>query len=200
MNNIRKDNSKKDGLYIIEVVDVSDKEKNYIIMGHSGRAYETKITNKPSCSCPDFKYRRKRCKHIYFVLIRAMKVEKKNEDKIEFTNNDIEIMFNNIPQVMNNLYVTKDIEKKYHDLKTHQKEHKIIKMKPTSDEMCPICLDDLENGDIIDFCKYSCGKPIHMECFGMWTKKHTHNCLFCGSGWNQKVDDEYINLMDNLVI
>ena len=69
-------------------------------------------------------------------------------------------------------------------------------MKDTAD-LCPICLDDLENGTELDYCKYSCGKPIHTICFKMWAKKKSKTCVFCRENWEgvKKQDAGYINLL-----
>ena len=67
-----------DNLYLVESIPQNSKEEKkriYLIMGSTGNVYSVVITNKPTCTCPDFRQRKKRCKHIYFVLIRIMKVE-----------------------------------------------------------------------------------------------------------------------------
>lgn len=186
LKNIRKENSKKDGLYIIEVADVDEHSKKYVIMGHSGKVYETLITNKPSCSCPDFKYRRKRCKHIYFILLKAMKVKADDTDNPEYTDDDIENMFNKIPPAMDHLYVNDYMHNKYEKAKKEAKNKGkviVVEMKST-DDSCLICLDDLENGEELDYCKYSCGKPIHSLCFKMWTSKRPNCCIICKADWD----------------
>ena len=60
------------------------------------------------------------------------------------------------------------------------------------DDMCPICLDDLDNGEELEYCKYSCGKAIHKMCFQMWFHKNSIKCLFCGANFNKT----YINLLN----
>jgi hypothetical protein len=60
-------------------------------------------------------------------------------------------------------------------------------------DLCPICLDNLDNSEPLDYCKYSCGKAIHSECFKMWSKKFNNKCLYCKKPWNN-IESEYINL------
>jgi hypothetical protein len=85
--------------------------------------------------------------------------------------------------------------------KKYENKKKVCEGKETQqksiDDLCPICLDDLENGDEIDFCKYSCGKSVHSECFEMWAKSKGPNCVFCRESW-LKVNDSttYINLLN----
>lgn len=188
MDRLRKERGKKQPLYLIETVDTDkDSIKEYMVMGLTGNVYSVQIKNKPECSCPDHQTRHRRCKHIYFILIRVMKVTQDNEDKEEFTDSDLETMFSNIPDVTNNLYVDTDKREKYNKLKGVTSGAK----KKDTDDVCPICLDDLENGEELDYCKYSCGKPIHKECFDMWCKKRATSCVFCRADWFQK---KYINL------
>ena len=55
-----------------------------------------------------------------------------------------------------------------------------------------------ENGEEeIDYCKFSCGKPIHKTCFAMWCKKKAANCVYCSAPWEGKKlsESDYINLL-----
>ena len=61
--------------------------------------------------------------------------------------------------------------------------------------MCPICLDDLNNGEELDNCKYSCGKAIHIECYKLWSNKKEKKCIFCKTDWEKKSKSDYINLL-----
>ena len=63
-----------------------------------------------------------------------------------------------------------------------------------TDDICGICFDDLDNGDTLDYCKYSCGKPIHLECFEMYCEKKGKKCINCNSSWEKIITETYINL------
>ena len=62
-------------------------------------------------------------------------------------------------------------------------EQKEVKQKFEKDDVCPICLDPLENGKELDYCKYSCGQTIHKKCFSMWEKSKGGICVFCRGKW-----------------
>jgi len=186
----RKNRGIKQNLFLIETKDIDQKSKQYTVMGSTGNVYNVTIKNSPKCSCPDNKYRYRRCKHIYFILIKVMKVKKEEEDKRRFNDNDLEEMFKRIPEITNSLMVDGDIYNKYQNMN----QQKIT--KKSLDDICPICLDDLENGEELDYCKYSCGKSVHSQCFGMWIKaRNKKTCVFCRQIWEKNIND-YINLIN----
>lgn len=172
-------------LYLVESIDrTTNMEKEYVIMGSTGNVYNVVIKNEPICTCPDYKQRKNRCKHIYFVLIKIMNV--KEPDMELYDNDELKKMFKRIPQITNFLKVSDDIKKSYDKLK-----NKKITQKDLNDS-CPICLDDLSNGEKLITCRYSCGRHVHELCFQMYNKnKENKECLYCKHSLDL---DTYINL------
>ena len=170
-------------LFLIETIEKKDDlSREYVIMGSTGNVYNITITNNPTCTCPDYLTRSSRCKHIFFVLVRIMKVI--DPDKKIYTDNDLNVMFNNIPDITNLLCVdniTKDIYSR----------SKNTCVTIHEDDICPICLDDIQNGEDYEFCTARCGKCVHKLCFTMWCKINPPNCLICKSQWGAQ---KYINL------
>ena len=163
-----------DNIYLIESFPPEEDnpyERNYLIMGNSGNTYTVTISNEPSCTCPDFITRGNRCKYIFFVLIRIMNVDDYEEE--EYSDYELEQMFLNIPEVAKNLMYNGE----------NPIEQKEVNQKFEKDDICPICLDPLENGKELDYCKYSCGKTIHKKCFTMWEKSKGGICVFCRGKW-----------------
>ena len=161
-----------DNIYLIESYPPEEEnERKYLIMGNSGNTYKVKISNFPSCTCPDYKIRRNRCKHIYFVLIRIMNIS--NYTDREYSDEELSQMFMNIPHISRNLIYKGE----------NNEEQKIVEQKFEKGDICPVCLDDLENGKELDYCKYSCGKTIHKKCFSMWEKSKGKVCVFCRGKW-----------------
>ena len=152
-----------DNIYLIESFPYleTENERTYLIMGSTGNVYTVIISNKSSCTCPDYRKRKKRCKHIYFVLIRIMKVE--NPEKKIFSNEELKEMFNNIPLITNNLIIDKNKREKFYEMTNKinlNKSKKKIEQKINDNDICPICLDSLNNGKELDYCKYSCGLNV----------------------------------------
>lgn len=176
-------------LFLIEVIDNNKKlEFKYIIMGSTGNVYQVCINNKPFCNCPDYKQRKNRCKHIYFVLIRIMNVI--DPDQEFYSNNELLLMFKNIPNVTNYLKISDDLKKNYDSLKNKKISEKDL------DDACPICLDDLLNDEKLITCKFSCGKHVHFDCYNMYNKnKLTKDCIYCKYSLDQ---EKYVNIT-NLV-
>ena len=163
-----------DNIYLIESLQPEEDypyERNYLIMGNSGNTYTVKISNMPSCTCPDYTTRGNRCKHIYFVLIRIMNIYNYTDE--EYSDEELAQMFLNIPDIAKNLMYQGE----------KPEEQKEVKQKFEKDDVCPICLDPLENGKELDYCKYSCGQTIHKKCFSMWEKSKGGICVFCRGKW-----------------
>ena len=83
-------------------------QREFIIMGSTGNIYNITIKDTPMCTCPDYVKRGNRCKHIYFVLVKIMRVSEINQEKDEYTKKDLVKMFNNIPKITKNLLASKD--------------------------------------------------------------------------------------------
>lgn len=183
----RKERGKTQQLYLVE----RKNDLDYLVMGSTGNIYSVSIQKQPQCTCPDYKQRKKRCKHIYFVLLRIMKV--KNEDQLEYSDADLIQMIKNIPEITKNLIVNKKVAEEY---KKIDSKTGLVEKNMDADDLCPICLDDLNNGQPIDYCKFSCGKCIHEACLKMWIQGSKSNkCLFCTQPWTKSHEQtEYVNL------
>ena len=163
-----------DNIYLIESLPPEEEfpyQRKYLIMGNSGKTYKVTISNSPRCTCPDHNFNHRRCKHIYFVLIRIMNISNYTESK--YSNEELTEMFSNIPEIANNLIYEGERP-------TEQKE---VSQKFEKGDICPVCLDPLENGKELDYCKYSCGKTIHKKCFSMWEISKGGICVFCRGKW-----------------
>ena len=198
----RKQRGKTQKIYLIECTPVSKYVKKYAVCGTSMNIYKVTIQKNPICTCPDHQTRHRRCKHIYFILLRVMKVKPKMEDVKEYTKKNLTSMFQNIPLITNNLIVQNNIINKYNRYKkagklSNSDDADKYKVKDMRDqEMCPICLDPIDNGEKVDYCKYSCGNPIHVTCFTMWTQRFPKNCVYCKANWDKDKNElKYVNLM-----
>ena len=84
MKNDRKIKGSSQNIFLIEtIMPESEKEKKFDVMGSTGNVYTVTIKDIPECTCPDFRLRNKRCKHIYFILIKVMKTHNEDEDIYE---------------------------------------------------------------------------------------------------------------------
>src|SRR5437016_13385833 len=56
--------------------DQKQDEFSYEVLGSTGSVYKVVLSVNPSCNCPDFLKRSKRCKHILFILHRYLGLPK----------------------------------------------------------------------------------------------------------------------------
>jgi len=200
MSEVRKSRGLQQKIYLIETIIPKDDllQREFIVMGSTNNVYHVSIKNKPTCTCPDYTTRYKRCKHIFFILLRIMKISKEDQDT--YSDEELNAMFTNIPKVIDYMCIDKDLKLKYDAKKKQLVNSTLIKdQKNLDDDCCPICLDDLTNGESLVFCKYSCGKNIHSNCFDMMNKKKENKdiiCVFCRHNWDLDPNQtsKYINL------
>lgn len=179
-------------LFLIESKEDSDTKWIFTITGSTGNIYDVTMTTYPSCTCPDHTTRHKRCKHIYFVMRRIMKCSDEDIDDEKYTDDELKEMFNQIPKKIEYTLSNDKIEK-YKKLKN--KTGTTVTARDT-DDICPICMDELTNGEELDYCKYSCGKNVHKACYELINKVSKKNtCVFCFQSWFLEKKD-YLNIND----
>jgi len=170
-------------IFLIETKEITDeKMREYVVIGSSYNVYNIVIKNIPTCTCPDYMTRKKRCKHIYFVMLRIMKII--DCDKKQYGDEELINMFKNIPEITNLLCVNNEVKDMYLKSKKSEKSEK-SEITIKTDDICPICLDDIQNGEDYEHCKSQCGKCVHVSCFKMWCVKNPSVCLMCRSPWNE---------------
>ena len=175
-------------LFLIETLEPKEeKVRQYVVMGSTGNVYTVTVTNVPTCTCPDHVTRGNRCKHIFFVLLRIMRVGEAEADVDVYSDQALGEMFSQIPDVTNALRVGGDVVGMY-----RAKTQSCVTKK--DDDLCPVCLEDIQNGEEYDYCRAECGKCVHKICFEMWCRKNPPKCLVCKSAWGEQ---KYINLSGN---
>lgn len=197
----RKSRGKVQKIYLVMTHEYSGDilERSYEVMGTTGNVYNVCIKTSPTCTCPDYTTRYKRCKHIYFVLSRIMKVKSDQEDIEEYTDDDLLDMFENIPQITENLRIDAHKMDKFKTL-IKNGNGEVVMRDICEEDVCPICLDYIfDCNEEITYCKYSCGNVIHKECFDKYTdhRNETAKCLYCHKKW-EKEDSKsnYFNLLN----
>ncbi len=168
-----------------------DPRFKFKVMGASGSAYKIKINNERiSCKCPDHTVRHSLCKHLLFILIRALN----QSDSIIYDSYFTSSSFRTIPETLVgcNEFIRKRELGEFTSVfkpnnNTDTNIPKIIR-KPYLDDSCPICCEDFSettNEDTL-WCKTSCGKSVHTNCFAMWhsTKGESVTCVHCRAKWD----------------
>ncbi len=195
LENPRKERGKAKNIFLIQTheYDPKIKERKYDIMGTTKNVYTVMINKVSTCTCPDYKQRHKRCKHIYFVLTQIMKVSAEREDIESYNNEELDDMFNKIPMITENLRVNAQCLQKY--LCKRNKKGEIEMKNVSEDDLCPVCLGDMmDESEEKTYCRYSCGSCIHTKCFAMFnSQREIIKCLFCQKDWVSE-KGEYVSL------
>ena len=147
-------------LYFIEEIIVDDTTRNYLIMGSTGNVYTVTISKSSKCTCPDYIKRKAKCKHIFFVLMKVLKVNPtlKKENLVNAFKKDLVID--------NKIILPKDKKDKYESIINSTAPNECD--RKLDNDICPICLDDIIDLKLAYYCKKSCGKNVHIECFNIF--------------------------------
>jgi hypothetical protein len=174
----RKNRALTQKLYLVN----NNENGNFAIMGSTGNVYNVSTNKLLTCTCPDYMTRKKRCKHIYFVLMRIFSV--KNPDAETFNETELSLILKN-----NEMCVSDELKNKYLSILN-------TNFIPNLDDLCAICLDELDNGEKILSCLQVCKKSVHADCYLMWKKMNkTNDCVYCKSNFVTNKDDlVYIKL------
>eukprot|EP00347_Sterkiella_histriomuscorum_P003657 403363451 len=75
------------------------------------------------------------------------------------------------------------------------KRDQVNRMILDKDEPCCVCHENMKNTDNLTFCKYGCGRNIHIDCIEVWVKHKLSNnqqitCPLCRTDWGQNVLEE----------
>ncbi|RHZ59183.1 hypothetical protein Glove_365g213 [Diversispora epigaea] len=167
-------------MYLIDHKEIDPTKREYTVLGPTGLVYTTVISKTLTCSCPDFASGF-HCKHLLFVLLRILKVDR-NSDLIfqkALVGFELKSIFNNSPNI-----VLQPNEMEVRQLKLlasrNQRNRKSIEGN------CQVCFDALGNQKILIWCE-ECGNNIHQECFTEWETSlpadQNVTCVYCRAEW-----------------
>ncbi len=99
----RKHRANTENIFLKEIKELDDYTREFNVVGSTGNNYKVTVGRKITCQCPDFtgKSMQRQCKHIYYILNKILNCDSSMEDKDEYTNDDLDILFNrNKPTVV----------------------------------------------------------------------------------------------------
>ena len=171
-------------LYLLQYI-INKKNIKFNIVGTTKNVYTISINNKMTCcDCPDYLKNGIHCKHIYFVLHKILQFDLHNIYNNEYSYDQIVKYLSNHKNI--SIMADQDTINKYKKIKELKQNNNI--RKPIKGD-CPICLDNLNNGKKIIYCKYTCGNNIHEHCFNKWCEfKSKKECIYCRGDWEKKYE------------
>jgi hypothetical protein len=131
-------------------------------MGNSGEPYEVVVDEEISCSCPDHTTRGNLCKHLLFVLIRAIGMNERTVMEqyysvSTFVTSDETIgrcqdYIGRRAQGLTDINFVPNPIAGNADLKPAKPVKPAVERRPYQDQMCPICCEDFESNFIVFVC------------------------------------------------
>ncbi|CAI9759640.1 unnamed protein product [Fraxinus pennsylvanica] len=171
----------------------------FFILGSTGNVYTVNLGATPSCTCPDRNYRMTPCKHILFVLIRALGVPLDDSCLWRRTLRPCQLnRLLSLPTLTGAL-ASATLCEKFHRL--------FFKARPSDSRppvvvedgsICPVCLEEMGKEDKMVACG-TCRNIIHEECFLAWKRscgrRKPATCVLCRARWREGANQEkYLNL------
>jgi hypothetical protein len=179
-----------DGIYYFTVQSASSTTTTYTVsvdVNHSTRtppdSYADSFAGPPkppfSCSCPDHLVRGNTCKHICFVLLRYMRLDRSSSL----------VRLLGISQAYFDYYVPPtraagfDYLYKSRDIRAPppQIPASVCRQSYEGAE-CAICCDEMTQKQEIVFCERGCGQNVHGACMQRWLLKN-ETCVYCRCNW-----------------
>ena len=93
--NLRKERGHTQLLYVRDIKCINNNHKRFQVLGNSGKTYTVDIKSTPTCSCPDFQTRYVRCKHIFYVFEKILRVNEKHCYNKKYNDKELSDMLGN---------------------------------------------------------------------------------------------------------
>ena len=161
-------------------------ECRMMVRGASGTNYMVGIDEDEFwCSCPDCSTRGSLCKHLIYVLFRALG----HEEGFLYQNYFQHHSFATHPETKEKC--VDFFQRKERILENLPIGPKQVEQRPIEEEdTCPICYDEFGEtaDDPVVWCRRKCGKSVHRDCFRMWEAQAVESgkavsCVYCRSEW-----------------
>eukprot|EP00466_Bigelowiella_natans_P020653 jgi/Bigna1/139537/aug1.51_g14245 len=132
--------------------------------GEKGK-HRVMIGEKQSCSC--HQDNTKLCQHLFFVMIKVLRVSRDNPLVWQLSLVDREIGDILAGKYTKRTRETKPLAFRKKEAQTSKAERRQI----ISGEPCPICYSEMEeDNEAIVFCDVKCGRGIHAKCMQVWAQ------------------------------
>ena len=180
---LRLKKSLSEKIYLLSANQISDQQWSFKVRGQSKNIYEQTLTPTSFvCSCPDHKTRSTFCKHLLFLVARVA-IQMELASKIQQSKA-------NWKESAFNACVTSWLNR----LKNRISKEKVLE-KVEGD--CPICFEEMKEGEEFTKCSLTCKNTFHKECIKLWLESDHNTCPLCRSEWveiNEEITDEKVEV------
>ncbi|XP_039044185.1 uncharacterized protein LOC120183578 [Hibiscus syriacus] len=169
-------------------------DSNFFVLGATGNVYTVTLSSTLSCTCPD---RTTPCKHILFVLIRALGVSVDDTCLQRRTLRPCRLSHLLGTPTSPEAFAGASLRERFHQLFSERKKQggsgDVREIEKGT--VCPVCLEEMEKGDKAAACS-TCRNLIHEECLLRWKRsrgRRSANCVICRARWSSD-QEKYLNL------
>ena len=157
---------------------------SFVLRGETPRRFKVSIGETHSCSCHAGN---ELCQHVLFVLTRVFRMPAANPLiwQLSLTEREIaELMRGRV-----NIHTRPPPRAApAAGEEGADGESSDVERKELGEDPCPICYDDMAEGQEITFCKKACGNNVHTKCMRMWADNRIASgdevtCPMCRTGW-----------------
>ncbi|GBF92508.1 hypothetical protein Rsub_04612 [Raphidocelis subcapitata] len=162
--------------------------QEFTVLGATGNVYAVSISRNPTCDCPDHG-KGNLCKHVLFVLLRALKLRANNPlvwQKALLTQ-EVEDILAGVHSTGSDVRDVLAGEAVRRGLQAATGRAKPGTRRAVEGD-CPICFDELVDGaEAVSWCA-SCGNNLHTRCCDSWARARRAGgggvtCVYCRAPW-----------------
>lgn len=200
----RMDRALSQRLYLLDQKQVSETERTFSVLGSTGNVYDVSISRISSCTCPDFLKGNHLCKHILFVLTKALHIARTSPHVYQraLLGDELREIFRAADRHQTVAIKAKsDVVKAFRKAKGLDVEVDVIGAVALGDghegeegedndaeAECPICFEQMEAStaalkEAIEKCT-TCKIRVHKDCMQRWLRQASGpTCPQCRSVW-----------------
>ncbi|OMO86659.1 Zinc finger, RING-type [Corchorus olitorius] len=174
-------------------------DSSFFVLGATGNVYTVTLSATPSCTCPD---RTTPCKHILFVLIRALGVSIDDTCLRRRTLRPCRLSRLLGTPTSPEALAGVRLRERFHQLFFEAKKQGGGLMSSggvkeiEQGTLCPVCLEEMEEQEKLLACS-TCRNLIHQQCLMSWKRsrgRRSATCVICRARWTTVDQDKYLNL------
>jgi len=166
-------------LFLLDAVE-NTSSVTFLVNGTNDDIYKVTFGNSMSCTCPDCTFRRRICKHLYFVIKKVLHAGVIEESFL--CDKPLSAAVAEYLSVRKSVSVPKEATSKQEDVQNISKEA----FKPIcAGTECGICREEFTFTDQVVTCRYRCGNHFHHFCMSRYkSDKTTISCPYCRAPWD----------------
>ncbi|PON67824.1 43kDa postsynaptic protein [Parasponia andersonii] len=177
-------------------------DTTFFVLGATANVYSVTLSATPYCTCPD---RTTPCKHILFVLIRALGVSLHNACLRRRTLRPCQLNHllaaPTLPESLAGAALRRRFHQLFFDRAKGSSPAAAAAAEFEDGTTCPVCLEEMGKEERVVACG-TCRNPIHEECLLTWkrsTGRRSASCVICRARWRDRSaaaasEAEYLNL------